>query len=102
MYYAHGTKLNNIRKPKRNKARNFSDLTGYPTGPVTDYSSSVLHWMRDRAPNYRGGYTGERERPSASYIVDVRATRKLPMMSIENETNAAEDDSTSRTTSVPS
>lgn len=42
------------------------------TGPVTDYSATVLHWMRDRAPNYRGGYTGERERPSASYIVDVR------------------------------
>ncbi|KAL7822168.1 WD40-repeat-containing domain protein [Trichoderma gracile] len=39
--------------------------------PVTDYSASVLHWMRDRAPNYRGGYTGERERPSASYIVDM-------------------------------
>jgi hypothetical protein len=47
-------------------------LIGNSTGPVTDYSASVLHWMRDRAPNYRGGYTGERERPSASYIVDVR------------------------------
>lgn len=55
----------------------FNGLIQFPSGPVTDYSASVLHWMRDRAPNYRGGYTGERERPSASYIVDVRATRKL-------------------------
>ncbi|KAG6027462.1 pre-mRNA cleavage and polyadenylation factor (CPF) complex subunit [Claviceps citrina] len=39
--------------------------------PVTDYSSTVLHWLRHRVPNYKGSYTGERERPSASYIVDV-------------------------------
>ena len=40
-------------------------------GPVTDFSATVIHWMRKREPLYKGGYTGEAERPSASYIVDV-------------------------------
>lgn len=40
-------------------------------GPVTDYSSTVTHWLRNRIPNYKGSYNGEAERPSASYIVDV-------------------------------
>ncbi|PWI74957.1 hypothetical protein PCL_08271 [Purpureocillium lilacinum] len=41
------------------------------TGPVTDYSATVTHWLRNRTANYKGGYTGEAERPSASYIVDM-------------------------------
>jgi hypothetical protein len=40
-------------------------------GPVTDYSSTLVHWMRNRQPRYKGGYQGEMERPSPSYIVDV-------------------------------
>ncbi|OAA58605.1 WD repeat protein [Niveomyces insectorum RCEF 264] len=39
--------------------------------PVTDYGATLVHWMRHRRPKYRGGYLGEVERPSASYIVDM-------------------------------
>lgn len=40
-------------------------------GPVTDYGSTLAHWMRNREPRFKGGFKGEAERPSASYIVDV-------------------------------
>ena len=40
-------------------------------GPVTDYGSSMLQWMRHRRPYWRGGVAIEAERPSPSYIVDV-------------------------------
>ena len=40
-------------------------------GPVTDYGSTMVHWMRNRQPRYKGGYQGEVERPSPSYIIDV-------------------------------
>ncbi len=46
-------------------------LTSTHQGPVTDYGATVLHWMHDRLPAYRGYYSGEAERPSASYIIDV-------------------------------
>jgi len=39
--------------------------------PVTDYSATVTHWLRNRVPLYKGSYTGESERPSMSYIVDM-------------------------------
>ncbi|CCT66283.1 related to polyadenylation factor I subunit 2 [Fusarium fujikuroi] len=39
--------------------------------PVTDYGATITHWQHDRAPSYKGGYTGEAERPSVSYIVDM-------------------------------
>ncbi|KFA70017.1 hypothetical protein S40285_02066 [Stachybotrys chlorohalonatus IBT 40285] len=39
--------------------------------PVTDYSAVVTHWQRNRGPAYKGAYTGEAERPSNSYIVDL-------------------------------
>ncbi|KAM7189277.1 polyadenylation factor subunit 2 [Rhypophila sp. PSN 637] len=39
--------------------------------PVTDYGATVVHWMRHRQPRYKGSYTGEAERPSISYIVDM-------------------------------
>ncbi|KAM3430586.1 hypothetical protein MY4824_004873 [Beauveria thailandica] len=39
--------------------------------PVTDYSSTIIHWQRNRVPNYKGSYIGEAERPSASYIIDM-------------------------------
>jgi hypothetical protein len=40
-------------------------------GPVTDYGSTMLHWMRNRQPQWKGGYDGERERPLPSFIIDV-------------------------------
>lgn len=48
-----------------------SGLTSTPTGPVTDYGATINHWQHHRTPNYKGGYTGEAERPSISYVVDV-------------------------------
>ncbi|KAG9232031.1 WD40-repeat-containing domain protein [Amylocarpus encephaloides] len=39
--------------------------------PITDYGSTMVHWMRNRQPRFKGGYQGEMERPSASYIVDM-------------------------------
>lgn len=41
------------------------------TGPVTDYGSTLSHWVQNRALKPNGSYFGERERPSPSYIVDV-------------------------------
>lgn len=46
-------------------------IDGHRTGPVTDYGSSMVQWMRHRQPRYKGGPTVELERPSPSYIVDV-------------------------------
>jgi hypothetical protein len=43
-----------------------------PIGPVTDYGSSMVQWMCVRQPRYKGSHKLEWERPSASYIVDVR------------------------------
>ncbi|KAL1955090.1 hypothetical protein VTO42DRAFT_9024 [Malbranchea cinnamomea] len=39
--------------------------------PVTDYSSSLVQWMRNRQPRYKGSHRLEHERPSASYAVDM-------------------------------
>ncbi|ATY65165.1 protein PFS2 [Cordyceps militaris] len=39
--------------------------------PVTDFSSTIIHWQRNRVPNYKGSYIGEAERPSPSYIIDM-------------------------------
>ncbi|KAI4206269.1 MAG: hypothetical protein LQ346_001165 [Caloplaca aetnensis] len=39
--------------------------------PVTDYGSSMVQWMRNRQPRYRGASKVEFERPSASYLVDM-------------------------------
>ncbi|KAK6950034.1 Polyamine N-acetyltransferase 1 [Daldinia eschscholtzii] len=39
--------------------------------PVTDYGSTIAHWMRNRQPRFKGAFRGEVERPSASYIVDM-------------------------------
>lgn len=41
------------------------------SGAVTDYGSTVVHWLRNRQPRYKGAFQGEQERPSPSYIVDV-------------------------------
>ena len=46
-------------------------LTLHDLGPVTDYGSTIVHWMRNRQPRFKSGYQGEMERPSPSYIVDV-------------------------------
>lgn len=40
-------------------------------GPVTDYGSSMVQWMRHRRPRYKGGAAVELERPSVSYVIDV-------------------------------
>jgi hypothetical protein len=53
------------------KATLFEGLTVNPTGPVTDYGATITHWLHHRVPNYKGGYNGESERPSPSYIVNV-------------------------------
>ncbi|KXX75925.1 Polyadenylation factor subunit 2 [Madurella mycetomatis] len=39
--------------------------------PVTDYGATIVHWMRNRQPRYKGSFLGETERPSASYIVNM-------------------------------
>ncbi|KAJ2906856.1 protein PFS2 [Zalerion maritima] len=39
--------------------------------PVTDYGSTVSHWLRNREARYQGAYYSEAERPSASYMVDM-------------------------------
>lgn len=44
---------------------------GRSNRPVTDYGSTMVHWMRHRRPGYAGSYHREVERPSVSYIVDV-------------------------------
>ncbi|PVH82499.1 WD40 repeat-like protein [Cadophora sp. DSE1049] len=46
-------------------------IRGRGRRPVTDYGSTMVHWMRNRQPRFKGGYQGEMERPSASYIVDM-------------------------------
>ena len=46
-------------------------LTWRFQGPVTDYGSTVTHWIRNREARYQTPYFGEGERPTASYIVDV-------------------------------
>ncbi|KAF1990991.1 WD40 repeat-like protein [Aulographum hederae CBS 113979] len=40
-------------------------------GPVTDYGSSMVQWLRHRRPRYKGLPPIESERPSPSYIVDM-------------------------------
>lgn len=42
------------------------------TGPVTDYGATTTHWMRHRQPKYKGSYRGDLERPSPSYLINVR------------------------------
>lgn len=46
-------------------------------GPVTDYGSSMVQWMRHRRPRYKGGVAMELERPSVSYIIDVCSTLQV-------------------------
>lgn len=40
-------------------------------GPITDYGSTMVNWMRHRGPRHRGRPMMEMERPSPSYIIDV-------------------------------
>jgi len=44
------------------------------SGAITDYGSTLVHFMRNRQPRYKNSYLGEAERPSPSYIIDVRIT----------------------------
>ncbi|KAL6249817.1 pre-mRNA cleavage and polyadenylation factor (CPF) complex subunit [Rhinocladiella similis] len=53
--------------------------------PVTDYGSSIIQWMNNRKPAYRGSYHYEQERPSLSYVLDILpppAKRDSPAESI--------------------
>ena len=47
-------------------------LTNNFVGLVTDYASSMVQWMSTRQPRYKGSHKLDLERPSASYVVDVR------------------------------
>lgn len=40
-------------------------------GPVTDYNSTIVRWMRYRGPYGTMSARWEQERPSPSYIVNV-------------------------------
>ncbi|KZF21594.1 WD40 repeat-like protein [Xylona heveae TC161] len=52
--------------------------------PVTDYGTSMVQWMRNRRPRYRGAPVCEMERPSASYIMDILP----PAANLQNSTDA--------------
>ncbi|KAI9374006.1 WD40-repeat-containing domain protein [Aspergillus egyptiacus] len=59
-----------------NDSQAFGRPQGGIAGPrrprlVTDYGSSMVQWMRNRRPKYKGGHRMETERPSASYMVDM-------------------------------
>ncbi|KAL8639085.1 MAG: hypothetical protein Q9228_003834 [Teloschistes exilis] len=53
--------------------RNFDGGYRRQTGKraVTDYGSSLVQWMRNREPRYKGTSKIEMERPSQSYIADM-------------------------------
>ncbi|KAI9055704.1 hypothetical protein LZ554_000647 [Drepanopeziza brunnea f. sp. 'monogermtubi'] len=46
-------------------------IRGRGRRPITDYGSTMVHWMRNRQPRFKSGYQGEMERPSPSYIIDM-------------------------------
>lgn len=48
-----------------------------PEGPITDYGVSMVQWMRHRQPRYKGGVKMEVERPSPSYVIDVRSLHRI-------------------------
>ncbi|EXJ72697.1 uncharacterized protein A1O5_03844 [Cladophialophora psammophila CBS 110553] len=53
--------------------------------PITDYGSSMIQWMSNRKPPYKGSYHYEQERPSQSYVIDILpppARRDAPAESI--------------------
>lgn len=39
--------------------------------PITDYGSSMVQWMNNRKPAWKGTYHYEQERPSQSYVIDI-------------------------------
>ena len=45
--------------------------TEFRPGAITDYGPSMVQWMRNRQPRYKGGAYLEMERPSPSYVIDV-------------------------------
>ncbi|KAL8893874.1 MAG: hypothetical protein Q9192_004834 [Flavoplaca navasiana] len=45
---------------------------------VTDYGSSMVHWMRNRQPRYKGAPKVEIERPSPSYIAHMMPPTAKP------------------------
>ncbi|KAL8755688.1 MAG: hypothetical protein Q9199_003477 [Rusavskia elegans] len=45
---------------------------------VTDYGSSMVHWMRNRQPRYKGAPKVEFERPSPSYIAQMMPPTAKP------------------------
>ena len=57
------------------------------SGPVTDYTSSMVQWMRHRQPRYKGGPRIEMERPSPSYMIDVRGLSRREICSTQSCSN---------------
>lgn len=57
-------------------ATQFNSLTNGYVGLVTDYGSSMTQWMSTRQPKYKGSHRLDMERPSASYVVDVRFQKR--------------------------
>ncbi|KAI0528055.1 WD40 repeat-like protein, partial [Xylaria bambusicola] len=39
--------------------------------PVTDYGSTMSQWIQDRQTRFESSFSGELERPSASYVTDM-------------------------------
>ena len=63
--------------PSKACVTHYKTCTDPGTGPVTDYTSSMVQWMRHRQPRYKGGGRMEMERPSPSYIVDVCSCMRI-------------------------
>ena len=45
--------------------------TDHFLGAITDYGPSMVQWMRNRQPRFKGGAKLEMERPSPSFVVNV-------------------------------
>lgn len=54
------------------------EVADFSPGAVTDYGSSMVHWMRNRQPRYKGAPRVELERPSPSYIAQVGSNLLVP------------------------
>jgi polyadenylation factor subunit 2 len=60
-------------KLKRLSIRGISLHELMQSGATTDYGSTIVQWLRHRRPRDKRSVLFEAERPSPSYIVDVRA-----------------------------
>ena len=58
------------------------DTDSFLKGAITDYGPSMVQWMRNRQPRYKGGARIEMERPSPSYIIDVCCIKRFLLASL--------------------